>query len=88
MAKIALFDAKPYDQTSFKDVNQSHNFDITYLETRLNEVTADLAQGHEIVCAFVNDTLSKAVIEKLYAHGTRLIVMRCAGYNNVDMDTA
>jgi D-lactate dehydrogenase len=88
MAKIALFDAKPYDQTSFKGVNQKYDYDITYFEPRLNEVTADLAHGHEIVCAFVNDTLNKEVIEKLYANGTRLIVMRCAGYNNVDMQVA
>ncbi len=86
MTKIALFDAKPYDRTSFTEVNK--DFDVTYFEPRLDEVTVDLAVGYDVICVFVNDTLSKEVIDKLYDKGTRLIVMRCAGYNNVDMQAA
>ena len=88
MQKIAFFDTKPYDQKSFDAVNQSHGFHITYFPLHLNEGTATLAKGFDEVCAFVNDTMSKAVIRTLKEGGVQLIALRCAGYNNVDLKEA
>lgn len=59
--------------------------EIKYFETRLNEDTVSLASGYDAVCVFVNDTVNAAVVEKLYRYGIRLIVLRCAGFNNVDI---
>ena len=59
--------------------------EIKYFETRLNEDTVSLASGYDAVCVFLNDTVNAAVVEKLYRYGIRLIVLRCAGFNNVDI---
>ena len=59
--------------------------EIKYFETRLNEDTVSLASGYDAVCVFVPDTVNAAVVEKLYRYGIRLIVLRCAGFNNVDI---
>ena len=83
--KIAFFDAKPYDIKSFDNENQSYGFAIKYFSEKLNPDTAQLASGYDAACAFVNDDLSAATIEKLCASGVKLIAMRCAGYNNVDL---
>lgn len=93
---VAFFDAKPYDIDFFTKANrnlmQQAQTDskivpltIDFLEPHLNEQTAPLAKGHEVVCAFVNDKISAAVAESLYKDGVRLIALRCAGYNNVDL---
>jgi D-lactate dehydrogenase len=86
--KIAFFDARPYDRKSFNEVNQTFGFEITYFETHLNSATVELTVGFDAVCAFVNDKLDKPVIEHLHDHGIGLIALRCAGYNNVDFQTA
>ena len=86
--KIAFFDAKEYDRNSFEIENQDERFDIRYYETRLTEDTCPLAEGCDAVCVFVNDNINRAVIDKLYAMGVRLIALRCAGYNNVDIEYA
>lgn len=86
--RIAFFDTKPYDEKSFNEQNAQYGFDIKYFEYKLNRETATLARGYEVVCAFVNDTLDKEVIDVLYQGGVRLIAMRCAGYNNVDFEAA
>lgn len=83
MEKIAFFDTKPYDRESFDRQNKS--YEIHYFEDKLNPETAQLAQGAAAVCAFVNDCIDRPVIERLTAGGTRLLLMRCAGYNNVDL---
>ncbi|HOD11736.1 MAG TPA: 2-hydroxyacid dehydrogenase [Candidatus Omnitrophota bacterium] len=88
MKKIAFFDTKPYDQKFFDEVNQRHGFHITYYPSRLDENTAVFAQGADVVCAFVNDVISAGVIEKLKSSGVKLIALRCAGYNNVDLKAA
>jgi len=82
--KIAFFDAKPYDMKFFNEVNQSFGYTIKYFEYKLSEETAIMAEGYEVVCAFVNDNLNKEVIDILYDEGIKFIAMRCAGYNNVD----
>lgn len=86
--RIAFFDAKPYDQKSFNEMNHNFGFAISYFETKLNEQTTDLANGYDGVCAFVNDDLNGSVIDKLVAGGTKIIGLRCAGYNNVDFKAA
>ncbi len=86
--KIAFFDTKPYDQKSFEEVNRNFGFDITYFETHLNQHTVELSNNFDAVCAFVNDSLDKKVIEHFVNHKIRIIAMRCAGYNNVDFKTA
>ena len=88
MIKAAFFDTKPYDKPSFEHYGALHNINFKFLETKLTEDTADLAAGCDVVCVFVNDTVNAAVIDKLYQHGIRLIALRCAGYNNVDVKHA
>ena len=83
--KIAFFDAKPYDRPGFDAYTAGTGLDIKYFETKLNEDTVSLASGADGVCVFVNDTLSEAVVDALYALGVRVIVLRCAGFNNVDI---
>ncbi len=87
MKKFAFFDAKPYDISSFEAVADG-DVSFTFLETKLNEQTASLAAGCDGVCVFVNDTVNAAVIDALYAQGVKLIALRCAGYNNVDVKHA
>ncbi|MFK7918463.1 MAG: 2-hydroxyacid dehydrogenase [Ilumatobacter sp.] len=90
MADIALFSAKSYDREGFSYANEALDtpLDIEFFEPRLTAQTAPLANGAVAVCAFVNDDLSAEVLEALGAQGTRLVAMRCAGYNNVDVDAA
>ena len=87
MIKIALFDAKSYDKASFEKYI-SKDVSITFFETRLTEDTVELANGFDVVCVFVNDIVNKTVIDKLYSYGIKLIALRCAGYNNVDLSAA
>lgn len=86
--KIAFFDAKEYDRQSFIGSNKDSEFDITFLETRLTPDTYKLAEGSDVVCVFVNDDINSFVIDRLYSMGIRLIALRCAGYNNVDVEYA
>ena len=86
--RIAMFSTKPYDRRSFDAANAAHGHVLTFLEPRLTADTVILAQGAEAVCVFVNDDLSAPVLETLAAGGTRLIALRCAGFNNVDLKAA
>ena len=88
MIRVAFFDAKAYDKPSFELYGGPKDVRFKYLETKLNEDTVELAKGCQAVCVFVNDTVSAAVIEKLYEYGVRLIALRSAGYNNVDLQAA
>ncbi len=83
--QIAFFDTKPYDKPSFERLGNEQGMTFKFFETKLNEDTASLAAGCDAVCVFVNDTVNAAVIDKLYALGVRLIALRSAGYNNVDV---
>lgn len=85
---IAFFDTKPYDRKSFDRMAEKYDFEITYYETRLNRQTANLTKGHNVVCAFVNDSIDEKTIDELYENGVRLIALRCAGFNNVDFKAA
>ncbi|MBO5460261.1 MAG: 2-hydroxyacid dehydrogenase [Ruminococcus sp.] len=86
--KIAFFDTKPYDKPSFDRYGREYGVKFKYFETKLNEDTVDLAQGYDGVCAFVNDTVNTAVIERLAEMGVQVLALRCAGFNNVDMKYA
>lgn len=86
--KIALFSAKAYDRDYFEQTNQQFGYKVDYYDVRLEPKTLRLAHGYPVVCAFVNDDLSRPVLAELAANGTRLLAMRCAGYNNVDLEAA
>ncbi len=86
MVKIAFFDTKDYDKHFFDMYNKNYNYDITYFETKLTKETAILAKGYDVVCIFVNDTADKETLEILEQNGVKLIALRCAGFNNVDLE--
>ena len=86
--KIAVFSSKSYDQEYFEKLNKSFNFEFDYFETALNLQTAKLAKGYEVICVFVNDKLNRQVLKTIKEKGVRLIALRCAGYNNVDLEAA
>ena len=83
--KVAFYDAKAYDMPSFEHYGSLHGMTFKFLETKLNEDTADLARGCDAVCVFVNDDVNARVIDRLYDLGVRIIALRSAGYNNVDI---
>ncbi len=83
--KIAFFDAKTYDKPSFEKYGAEAGIQFKFFETKLTEDTVDLARGYDGVCVFVNDTVNATVIDRLYEYGCRIIALRCAGFNNVDV---
>jgi D-lactate dehydrogenase len=86
--RVAVFSTKPYDKRFLDQANQSSEHEIVYLEARLSANTAALAGDAEAVCAFVNDKLDRACLEALTARGVRLVALRSAGFNNVDVAQA
>jgi len=86
--KFAFFDTKPYDKPSFDKFGEQSGISFKYFETKLNEDTVELASGFDGVCVFVNDTVNAAVIDRLAELGVRVVALRCAGFNNVDMKHA
>ena len=85
MIKIAFFDTKEYDKKLFDEYNKNYGYEITYLESKLNSETAPLANGFDAVCIFVNDVVDEKTIKILKECGVKLIALRCAGFNNVDI---
>ena len=90
MAKtqIAVFSTKPYDEAYLSEANQAHGHELTFVEARLTEGTARLAEGKPVVSIFVNDDASADVLAELVSGGTRLLALRSAGFNHVDLDAA
>ena len=86
--RIAFFDAKSYDIESFNAVNKDYNFDIRYYQERLSISTVPLAKGADVVCIFVNAECDAKVIDELVNNGVKLVALRCAGFNNVDLKAA
>ena len=86
--KIAFFGAKPYDIASFDKVNEKYNYDIRYCKGHLNPNNVVLTQDTDAVCIFVNDTADAAVIDAMVDNGVKLLALRCAGFNNVDLKAA
>jgi D-lactate dehydrogenase len=83
--KVAFFDTKPYDVESFREAGLASGLDITFFSHRLTPDTVTSAQGFQAVCVFVNDVVDAAVIDGLERQGVRLVAIRAAGYNNVDL---
>lgn len=86
--KIVFFDSKDYDRESFEAVNKSFGFETVYYKDRLSLSTVSLANGADAVCVFVNDECDANVIDALAAKGVKLVALRCAGFNNVDLKAA
>lgn len=86
--RIILFSNQTYDRDSFLAANHGHGFELHFQQAQLREDTVALAMGFEVVCPFVNDDLSRPVLEHLAAGGTKLIALRSAGYNHVDLAAA
>ncbi|MGM0442481.1 MAG: 2-hydroxyacid dehydrogenase [Elusimicrobiota bacterium] len=84
--KIAFYDSKSYDRETFDKVNEDFGYRIDYFKEHLSKDTAVLAREHDAVCIFVNDKVDKAVVKKFKEYGVDLIALRCAGYNNVDLE--
>ena len=85
---IAFFGRKPYDEASFNEKNSGYGFELRYYKGHLNLNNVILTQGVDAVCIFVNDTADAEVIRQLAANGVKLLALRCAGYNNVDLKAA
>lgn len=86
---VAVFSTKPYDQQFFELANKDgHRHQLVFLETRLTAATVALAKGFEAVCVFVNDQVDAPVLNALAQGGTRVVALRCAGFNNVDLKAA
>lgn len=86
--KISMFSTKSYDEASFLKVNEKYGFECHFYNFQLDAKTASIAEDSQVICAFVNDDLSRPVLEKLASQGTQLIAMRCAGFDRVDLDAA
>ena len=85
---VAVFSTKPYDRMFLEAANAAHGHELIYFEPRLTRETSALAGGFPAVCVFVNDQLDATVLAALARQGTRLIALRCAGFNNVDLAAA
>ncbi len=86
--KVAVFDAKPYDKAIFDKINETYGFELKYYKEHLDFNNVILATGADAVCIFVNAVVDKRVIDKLVELGVKLIALRCAGFNNVDVSYA
>ena len=89
--KIAFFGTKDYDRTFFSELTKekgqgTYNSEIRYFKSKLGPETVGMSAGYDAVCVFVNDDVSRPVVEQLHANGVRLVLLRCAGFNNVDLN--
>jgi D-lactate dehydrogenase len=82
--KVLVYSTRPYDEESFKSANQGRH-KLHFTEARLDERTASLARGYPAVCCFADDTMDATVLDRLNREGTRLVVLRSTGFNNVDL---
>ena len=86
--RILFYDTKSYDEDSFtRELKNYPGVEIKFLKADLTRNTAELAHGYDAVCAFVNSEIGTQTVETLHKNGIRLILMRCAGFNNVDLET-
>lgn len=86
--RVAVFDSRDYDKPAFLEYGKKYNVEYIFFEDKLTKETASLANGFDAVCVFVNDSIDKEVIDKLYSYGIKIICLRCAGFNNVDTKAA
>ncbi|MGP1496351.1 MAG: 2-hydroxyacid dehydrogenase [Treponema sp.] len=86
--KIAFYDTRAYDKSAFTKENETFGYEIDFFDFKLNEKTALTANGYDAVCVFVNDVVNSEVIDILKGYGIKLVILRCAGFNNVDLEAA
>ena len=86
--KIAFFDTKSYWKDSFEPMAKKYGYDITFFNERLTPATAHLAAGHDATCSFVNDEVPAEVIRELKNLGIKVLLLRCAGFDSVDLEVA
>ena len=86
--KIAVYSAKSYDIEFLGHANESYGYEMDYFEVPLNRKTAKLATGADAVCAFVNDKFNSDTLHALSELKIGMVALRCAGFNNVDIETA
>jgi D-lactate dehydrogenase len=86
--RVAVFSTKRYDHTFFEEANAAYGHQLDYFEPRLTLATTQLGHGYDAVCIFPNDVLCADALKNLAQHGLRLVALRCAGYNNVDLQAA
>ncbi len=86
--KIAVFSSQTYDRDFLSAANDNGQHELTFFEHPLNDVAASCAAGHEAVCCFVNDDIGRTTLIRLHELGIRLVLLRCAGFNQVDLNTA
>ncbi|OGW72565.1 MAG: hydroxyacid dehydrogenase [Omnitrophica bacterium GWA2_52_12] len=83
--QVAVFNTKPYDREFLTAANKRFGHTLVFFESHLTPETCKLAYGFEVLCVFVNDVLNRQILSALAEHGTRLVALRCAGFNNVDL---
>lgn len=86
--RVAIFSTKPYDRQFLEDANPDFHHDLVFFEPRLTQETAPLAKGFPAVCAFINDRLDAPTLQSLAEGGTKLIALRSAGFNHIDLKKA
>jgi D-lactate dehydrogenase len=86
--KIFFYSAHSYDRDAFEAVPKPHDYEFMYHAASLEVANAPIAEGCDAICIFVNDNCSAEVIEALHEHGIKVILLRCAGFNNVDLAAA
>lgn len=86
--KLAIYSTKQYDRKYLELVNQQFGYELEFFDFLLSKKTAKTAAGCKAVCIFVNDDGSREVLEELAALGVEILALRCAGFNNVDLDAA
>jgi D-lactate dehydrogenase len=85
--KIAFFSTKSYDRESFEKYN-NQGYQLAFYKAQLNDQTVNLTSGYQAICVFVNDRVNATIIKKLHKNGVQIIALRCAGFNNVDLQAA
>ena len=88
MLTVAVYDTKPYDRRYLEEAARSKNIRFSFFDFRLTESSAITTKGSEVVSVFVNDTLNRSCLEILAKNGVKMIALRCAGFNNVDLKAA
>lgn len=88
MIRIAIFDTHQFERDHFESANKRFGYQLSFFEPRLTEQTATLAKDFDVVCSFVNDKVTAVVLKTLKENGIRLIALRSAGYNQVDLKAA
>ena len=85
---IVFYGTKPYDKESFESINKEYGFDLRYFKGNLTIDNVPLTKGSDVICIFVNDNADRSVIKAMAENGIKLIALRCAGFNNVDLKAA